>query len=82
MLGVDPDAGVRGLGRALLTAGLEHLRRVGNGEVLLYTDAENTRAVDLYERAGFAVASSDVMYASPSAGVEPLATMHVSSVPT
>ena len=55
---------------------------MGNRDVLLYTDAENTRAVDLYERAGFAVASSDVMYASPSAGVETMATMHVSSVPT
>ena len=42
VLGVDPDAGVRGLGRALLTAGLDHLRRVGNGEVELYIDAENT----------------------------------------
>ncbi len=81
VLGVDPEAGVRGLGRALLAAGLEHLRAAGNSRVQLYVDAENTRAVDLYERAGFSIASSDVMYAGPSAGVEPLATMHMSSDP-
>lgn len=79
VLGVDPGAGVRGLGRALLAAGLAHLRAVGNTLVQLYVDAENVRAVALYERAGFAVASSDVMYASPNAEVEPLATMQVSS---
>ena len=67
VLGVDPAAGVRGLGRALLAAGLAHLRDDGAIEVQLYVDATNTRAVQLYERAGFAVASRDVMYASPQA---------------
>ena len=79
VLGVDPDAGVSGLGRALLAAGLAHLRRVGNTRVELYVEAENPRAVALYDRAGFGVASSDVMYASPNAQLEPLATMQVSS---
>ncbi len=67
VLGVDPDAGVRGLGRALLAAGLTHLRDDGATEVQLYVDATNTRAVQLYERAAFDVASRDVMYASPQA---------------
>ena len=60
-------AGVRGLGRALLAAGLTHLAAVGNSAAILYVDADNTRAVDLYTRAGFSVASSDVMYAGPGA---------------
>lgn len=64
VLGVDPHAGVRGLGRALLAAGLQHLRRVGNTRVQLYVEAQNPRAVALYDRAGFRVESSDVMYAS------------------
>ena len=82
VLGVDPTAGVRGLGRALLTVGLEHLRQAGNTEVELYVDAENSRAVALYEKSGFSVASSDVLYASPNSGRRPLATMHLSSDPT
>lgn len=67
VLGVDPDAGVRGVGRPLLTAGLQHLRAAGNTEVLVYTDATNARAVELYERAGFTVISRDIMYASRKA---------------
>ncbi|HEY5846559.1 MAG TPA: mycothiol synthase [Microlunatus sp.] len=82
VLGVDPTARVRGLGRALLTVGLEHLRQAGNTEVELYVDAENARAVALYEKSGFSVATSDVLYASPNSGRHPLATMHLSSDPT
>ena len=82
VLGVDPSARVRGLGRALLKAGLDHLRQAGNTEVELYVDAENTRAVALYDKSGFSVASSDVLYASPNSGRRPLATMHLSSDPT
>ncbi len=82
VLGVDPTAGVRGLGRALLSVGLEHLRQAGNTEAELYVDAENSRAVALYEKSGFSVASSDVLYASPNSGRRPLATMHVSPDPT
>ena len=75
VLGVDPDAGVRGAGRALLAAGLSWLRRTGDDEVLLYVDGTNVRAVALYEGAGFTVASRDVMYASLIAPGAPLATM-------
>jgi mycothiol synthase len=79
VLGVDPEAGVPGLGRALLAAGLAHLRSRGNTTVQLYADAENVRAVELYSRAGFVVASSDVMYAGPDTEAPPLTTMQSSS---
>jgi len=52
------------------------------GSVELYVDAENSLAVALYEKSGFSVASSDVLYASPNSGRRPLATMHVSPDPT
>ena len=65
VLGVDPDAGGRGLGKALLGHGLQHLRQQGNTEVQLYVEADHGRAVGLYAGYGFAVASRDVMYALP-----------------
>ena len=75
VLGVDPEAGVRGVGRALLAAGLSWLRSTGDEAVLLYVDGTNVRAVALYEGAGFTVASRDVMYASLIPPGAPLATM-------
>jgi mycothiol synthase len=50
---VDPDAGGRGLGRALVTAGLDHMAARGLGRALLYVDADNTAARRLYDRLGF-----------------------------
>jgi mycothiol synthase len=64
VLGVDPEAGGEGLGGALLSIGLEYLRRRGNTEVELYVEADNEPAVALYGGYGFGVASRDVMYAS------------------
>lgn len=64
VLAVDPDAGGRGLGKALLAAGLHHLREVGNTTVELYVEAEHQAAVGLYLAHGFTEASRDVMYAS------------------
>ena len=65
-LGVDPDAGGAGLGKALLAAGLSFLRDRGNTTVELYVEADHERAVGLYESYGFATASRDVMYVHPS----------------
>lgn len=65
VLGVDPGAGIPGLGTALLRTGLRHLAGRGNTEVLLYVEAEHERAVRLYQRTGFVVSSRDVMYAQP-----------------
>jgi mycothiol synthase len=62
VLGVDPEAAGTGLGKALLAAGLAHLRERGNTEVELYTESDNQQALSLYFGYGFAVASRDVMY--------------------
>jgi len=65
VLGVDPTAGGRGLGRSLLGRGLTHLRDRGNTTVQLYVEADHDRAVGLYTGYGFTVSSRDVMYAQP-----------------
>jgi mycothiol synthase len=62
-LAVHPDAQGRGLGPVLLHAGLEHLRRVGCHEVLLWVDLANERAVRLYTSQGFATRWEDVALA-------------------
>lgn len=53
VLGVDPEAQGRGLGKALTLAGLAHLRGRGVDQVLLYVEADNAPAVSLYRRVGF-----------------------------
>jgi mycothiol synthase len=65
VIGVAPDAQGSGIGRALLAAGLGHLRRKGLGEVILYVEAKNDGAVRMYEKYGFSHApvDTDVMYA-------------------
>jgi mycothiol synthase len=65
VLGVDPHAGGAGLGKALLSRGLTHLRERGLSTVELYVEADHERAVNLYTRYGFAVSSRDVMYVEP-----------------
>lgn len=64
VVGIDPAAQGRGLGRLLTLAGLRHLRDSGLGTVLLYTEADNTAAVHTYTRLGFAPAHIDVAYAT------------------
>jgi mycothiol synthase len=65
VIGVGPSAQGSGLGRALLAAGIEQLRRQGLTEVVLYVEADNDTAVQLYQRQGFthAAVDTDVMYA-------------------
>jgi mycothiol synthase len=65
VLGVDPDASGRGLGKALLDLGLRHLQAVGDAEVELYVEGDHAGAVALYRGRGFRTASRDVMYAQP-----------------
>ncbi len=66
VIGVDPDAGGGGVGKALLFAGLRHLRERGNTEVELYVESDHERAIALYAGAGFTESSRDVLYRQPA----------------
>lgn len=54
VIGIDPRAGGRGLGRSLTVAGLAHLTAVCE-VALLYVDDANVAARRLYDALGFAV---------------------------
>ncbi|WP_432760918.1 mycothiol synthase [Nocardia cyriacigeorgica] len=68
VVGIDPAAQGRGLGRLLTLAGLHYLRDRGLGAVLLYTEADNASAVRTYTRLGFSVAHVDAAYAAGVSG--------------
>ncbi|MDP9405843.1 MAG: GNAT family N-acetyltransferase, partial [Actinomycetota bacterium] len=53
-LNVDPDRWGGGVGRALLDAGCEHLRRAGFHDAVLWVHPDNARARAFYEAAGWA----------------------------
>ncbi len=53
VIGVDPDAHGRGLGRALVVAGLDWLAGQGLTHGMLYVEADNAPARHLYESLGF-----------------------------
>ncbi|GAA2784184.1 mycothiol synthase [Crossiella cryophila] len=63
VVGVDPDAQGGGLGSVLTLAGLRHLRERGLPSVMLYVESDNTTAIRVYEKLGFAHWDSDVQYA-------------------
>ena len=65
VLAVDPEAHIRGLGRALTIIGLTHLRGLGLRAAMLYVDSSNERAISLYESLGFVHWDTDVMYRRP-----------------
>lgn len=62
VVGIDPTAQGRGLGRLLTLAGLRHLADAGATEVLLYVEADNAPAVHLYEGLGFRRTETHVQY--------------------
>lgn len=62
VLGVLPEYQGTGLGRALTIKGLEHLRDQGVPAVMLYVEADNIRAIKLYESVGFAHWDTDIMF--------------------
>lgn len=72
IVGVDPAAQGRGLGRALTAVGVAALaRRLAAAEhpaVLLYVESDNTAAVHTYQQLGFAVYSVDTAYAADHRG--------------
>ena len=59
-LAVSPDHLRRGLGRALLRAGLAHLGDVGAQDVALWVDLTNDRGVRLYAGEGFQFRQEDI----------------------
>ncbi len=69
MIGVDPDAAGGGLGKALLYAGLRHLRSAGDTDVELYVESDHPTAIGLYRGAGFTERSRDVLYEARGAGL-------------
>jgi len=66
VVGIDPDAQGRGLGRSLTLAGLHYLRERGVREVMLYADEENTAAISMYRKLGFVPTRADAMYRRPA----------------
>lgn len=68
VVGVDPAAQGRGIGATLTLIGLHHLadRLSGNSQptVMLYVEADNSAAVNTYQRLGFEVYLADVAYAT------------------
>ncbi|WP_395657288.1 mycothiol synthase [Nocardioides sp.] len=67
VVGIDPAAQGRGLGKLLTLAGLHHLAGLGVNEVLLYVESDNAPAVAVYSGLGFRHAAADthVMYRRP-----------------
>ncbi|MFI6083942.1 mycothiol synthase [Streptomyces sp. NPDC051217] len=66
VVGISPDAQGGGLGKALTAIGLRHLAARGLPTAMLYVDADNTAAVTVYERLGFATHEVDLMYRTES----------------
>ncbi|HEX6311744.1 MAG TPA: mycothiol synthase [Acidimicrobiia bacterium] len=63
VIGVDPARHSRGLGRALVLAGLASLAQRGVATGMLFVDGANTAAVGLYESLGFTTLRRDRAYA-------------------
>ena len=68
VVGVDPAAQGRGIGATLTLVGLHHLAQRLSGAdqptVMLYVEADNSAAVNTYQRLGFEVSNVDVAYAA------------------
>lgn len=62
VLGVDPTLQARGIGASMLAAGLDVLSGKGLRTAMLYVDADNERAVELYRAFGFVVDHRDRAY--------------------
>jgi mycothiol synthase len=65
VISVDPERHSQGWGKALTLAGLVWLAAQGIAVGMLYTSADNTTAVALYESLGFSVNHTDRAYLRP-----------------
>ena len=61
-MGVDPSQSGKGIGKAITVAGLRHMRYQGIFSAMLYVDADNTGAINLYTSLGFKEWGRDVLY--------------------
>lgn len=68
-VGVHPDFAGRGLGRLLLSVTLARMAQHDPAQVTLYVDGENTRAVQMYEAAGFTIDSRSRQWAGTPVSV-------------
>ncbi|WP_298989078.1 mycothiol synthase [uncultured Pseudokineococcus sp.] len=66
VVGVDPSAQGRGVGRLVTLAGLHHLRDRGVRRVELYVEADNAAALAVYRRLGFERSGADVVVEAPA----------------
>lgn len=64
VIGTHPKFRGRGLGKALMLAGLSSLRDRGLDEAMLYVDSDNADAVALYRGLGFALWDTDTEFTS------------------
>jgi mycothiol synthase len=53
VIGVDPDSHEKGVGKAVASTALNYLKLKGLNQVMLYVDADNSKALNLYESLGF-----------------------------
>jgi mycothiol synthase len=69
VIAADPDWHGTGLGRRLTLAGLDYLAGRGLTVGMLYVDASNTPAVNLYVKLGFTIAQLDRAYGGDIGGL-------------
>ena len=65
VIGVDPDFAGTGLGKALLKVTLTRMAHHTPKRITLYVDGDNTRAVGMYEGAGFTIDSRSTQWRGP-----------------
>ncbi|MDA2985446.1 MAG: mycothiol synthase [Actinomycetota bacterium] len=62
VMGVDPVFHGRGIGRAVVLAGLRYMRNKGIFSAMLYVEADNRDAIKLYTKVGFTEWGRDILY--------------------